>query len=110
MKVLPLTQTLLSEPVARALRHPEPQWDSPRPTYPGYGAAPGAKRVVVFSGLDSGERSAVVNCIEARGMPRVAATSLTEKNQGWPCGEVVAAAVRADRRYVRVCAFPPPFR
>lgn len=43
----------------------------------------------------------VVNCIESRKMPRVAVANATPKNAGDPCGEVVAAAVRADKRYVR---------
>ena len=42
-----------------AMRHPEPNWSAARPTDATYGGAPGAPRVLLFSGLDSGERSVV---------------------------------------------------
>lgn len=106
MKVLPLSQDLLLEPLLRALRHPEPAWSGPRAAFPGYGAAPGARRCVIFSGLDSGERSALVNCLEARGLPRIVAASVTAGNSRDACGEVVAKALRADKRYVRCVQFP----
>lgn len=99
----------------------EPDWASPRPGWGGPGGAddapsggggggvaagggPGSPRVLLFSGLDSGERSAVVGALEARGLPRLCVASATAASLAAPLGETLARAVAADRRWARGAA------
>ena len=91
---------MLSMRLRDALRTPEPDWLCARPVEASYGGGFGSARVLLFSGLDSGEKSAVVSALEARGLPRLAVTSLQPRNLDARLGEVLAAAVAADRRYV----------
>jgi hypothetical protein len=101
VKVLPASREMLTERLRDALRSPEPDWGAPRPTDAAYGGGFGAARVVLFSGLDTGERSAVVSAMVARGLPRLCVASATPANAHARLGEVLATAVTEDRKYVR---------
>ena len=95
------SRELLTAPLAEALRAPEPDWSAPRPVEVAYGGGFGTPRVVLFSGLDTGERSAVVSALEARGLPRLAVASATPANVRSRLGDVLSHAVTEDRKYVR---------
>lgn len=105
---------MLSMRVRDVMRLPEPRWEAPRSADTAYGGSPGANRVLLFSGMDSGEKSTVVSAMEARGLPRLCVTSHSEQNTGMRLGEVLAEAVQADRMYwARISALregktPPP--
>ena len=99
VKLLCADAAALSLPLLTALRRAEPDWGAPRPPDPPGGGV-GSVRCLLFSGLDTGEKSAVVSALEARGLPRLAVTSLTRANRGAPLGEVLTSAVKADRAYV----------
>ena len=98
-------EVVRSQTLAGALRTPEPDWGAPRPGTTPAGGGAGAPRVLLFSGLDSGERSVVVSALEARGLPRLAVASVTVANMSQPVGAVLAAAVETDRDWAaRVAA------
>jgi len=107
-------QEMLCLSVKDALLSPEQDWTRPRSTQAAYGGA-GSIRCLLFSGLDTGERSCIISALEARGLPRLPVTSLTRKNGGKKLGEVFVKAVQADRAYwenlqliAQGKALPPP--
>jgi hypothetical protein len=90
---------MLAQRLRDVMRLQEPRRDAPRPAEAAYGGGAGSSRVLLFSGLDSGEKSAVVSAMEARGLPRLCVTSHTAENTGSRLGSILAEAVQADREY-----------
>ena len=90
---------MLAQRLRDVMRLQEPRWDAPRPAEAAYGGGAGSSRVLLFSGLDSGEKSTVVSAMEARGLPRLCVTSHNAENTDSRLGSVLAEAVQADREY-----------
>lgn len=90
---------MLAQKLKDLMRLPEPRWDAPRPVDTAYGGGAGSPRVLLFSGLDSGEKSTLVSAMEARGLPRLCVTSHSPGNTNSRLGTVLAEAVQADRLY-----------
>ena len=79
---------MLAQKLKDLMRLPEPRWDAPRPVDTAYGGGAGSPRVLLFSGLDSGEKSTLVSAMEARGLPRLCVTSHSPGNTNSRLGTV----------------------
>ena len=98
-----MTREQFREPLLDVLRSPEPDWLAPRRDEAAllYDAAPGAQRVVVFSGLDTGERSAIATALALRGMrPPPAMAVAQERHATRPLSDLLSKAVRRRLREV----------
>ena len=98
-----VTREQFREPLIEVLRSPEPDWLAPRRDEAAalYDAAPGAHRVVIFSGLDTGERSAIATALALRGMrPPPAMAVAQERHATRPLSDLLSKAVRRRLREV----------
>lgn len=68
-----------------------------------YDAAPGAQRVIIFSGLDTGERSAIASALSRHGMLPAPAMAVAEERHALrPLADLLSKAVRRRLREVSV--------
>jgi hypothetical protein len=99
------TREQFRTPLIDVLRGAEPDWAAPRrdETAVLYDAAPGAQRVVIFSGLDTGERSAIATALARHGMrPPPAMAVAQERHATRPLADLLAKAVKRRLREVAV--------